>query len=77
MFRYVGKGTFLQGVPMRDLDAAEVAALDEATRALCLASGNYVEVVEAPTPTPSGRGRRVKGSTAGGGEEVSDDDAVD
>lgn len=42
--RYTGDGTqYLEGVPIRDLTPDEWQALSDATRALALASGLYIE----------------------------------
>jgi hypothetical protein len=44
IIRYTGDGTnYLEGVPIRDLTLDEWLALSDATRALALATGLYVE----------------------------------
>ncbi len=39
--KYVGAGNYVDGVPARDLDAAEWAALSEALQSKALAAGTH------------------------------------
>lgn len=54
MYRYLGIGEHYEGVPARDLSAADVARLDDAQRALVAASPLYRAEAPSAATEPSG-----------------------
>lgn len=52
-YRYTGRGEFYQGIPARDLTAAEVAALTDEQRAAVASGRLYAPVATRPASRPA------------------------